>query len=143
MKRLIIAFVLISLLFYSCESWNLIDPEVKFYIDGKEITTDDYSVSLNSYLEVRIESYAPQNSYEYLWREIHDFPTNLRTDKERFSIIYSSGGATEIEDGKYGSKEVSEFRMMFSDSICQPGDHFLLRVILDGHYERTLNFHIE
>lgn len=142
MKKTILILA-VCFTFFSCGKLEYIDPEVKFFIDGKEITEDSYSVPLNSYQEVRIESYAPKNLYNYFWRKSTEYPIDLREDREHLAILYSTGGVVQIEDGKYGSKELAEFRMMFSDSICQSGDHFILRVLIDDNYERTLRFFVE
>ena len=39
-----------------------------------------------------------------------------------------------------GYREVSEFRMKFSDTLYQVGDHYKLKVFSSDTYERTLNF---
>ena len=103
MKKTILILAVCFTLF-SCGKLEYIDPEVKFFIDGKEITEDSYSVPLNSYQEVRIESYAPKNLYNYFWRKSTEYPIDLREDREHLAILYSTGGVVQIEDGKYGSK---------------------------------------
>ena len=56
MKKIgLLALVIMSVGMMSCERLQ-VDPNVRFYIDGQEITNDSIPVLLNTYQEVGIKA---------------------------------------------------------------------------------------
>lgn len=138
MKKTVFLLWLLFLLFCSCSKVKYVDPEVKFYIDGTEVLTDTLYPNINSYAEVRIVSVMPRGNCGYTWRNINGFPINLRSDYTNLQIIMHTQPL--YDDEHTGLREVAEFKMLFSDSLYQVGDHYKLKVSCADTYERTLNF---
>lgn len=155
MKKLIyFALIAFSFLFPSCERTSWVTADTRFYIEGKEIEDDTLKVSLNSYQEIRIISYAPDyiaydgylyngllNGIKYSWRNIQNYPMYLTFDSPYLTML-SSEQSDHIQDNYEGTREVVEFRMLFADSTYQAGDLYKLRVQFCD-YERTLNVLIQ
>lgn len=138
-KVFYLAFIGLVLLFTSCDDQQTrVTPVTRLYIEGQEIFNDTLEVPLNSYQEIRIISYSPNyisysNGYfgiTYTWRRINEYPTYLTANSQNLVILSN--------EQSEGTKEVAEFRMLFSDTIYQVGDLYKLRVQFCD-YERTLN----
>ena len=121
---------------------------VRFFIDGTEITADTITVALNSYQEIRIESYAPQFGYGilYYWQYPTGYPQTMSMSEtpEMFQLLTQSFDDNLIVDEMNGYTETALFYMLFSDDIYQSGDICKLRVkFASGYYERVLNIQVE
>ena len=151
--KTIFAFGLIGLcvLCMSCSSGGQLDysSSIRFFIDGKEITTDTITVALNSYQEIRIESYAPQfiDGILYYWQAPTGYPQELSHNgtPEMFRLLTQSFGNDITVDDLSGYTETALFYTLFSDEIYHSGDLCKLRVKItpSGYYERVLNIRVE
>ena len=147
------AFGLLSLctLCMSCSRVGMeqYSSTIRFFIDGKEITTDTISVALNSYQEIQIESYAPKfiDGILYYWQYPTGYPQTLSMSEtpEMFRLLTQSFDDNLIVDEMNGYTETALFFMLFSDDIYHPGDLCKLRVKLtpSGYCERVLNIKVE
>ena len=154
MKRIkaIFSFGLLSLciiLCVSCSRGQRYSSTVRFFIDGKEITTDTITVALNFYQEIRIESYAPQfiDGILYYWQAPTGYPQELSHNDtpEMFRVLTQSFEDNMIVDNMNGYTETALFYMLFSDEIYHSGDLCKLRVKFtpSGYYERVLTIRVE
>ena len=151
--KTIFAFGLIGLcvLCMSCSSGGQLDysSSIRFFIDGKEITTDTITVALNSYQEIQIESYAPQfiDGILYYWQYPTGYPQTLSMNEtpEMFRLLTQTFDDSIIVDETSGYTETALFFMLFSDDIYHSGDLCKLRVKFtpSGYYERVLNIRVE
>ena len=138
MKKFILLLCVPALMLCSCHKPKSVEPDVKFYVDGVELQSDTLYPNLNSYMDVKIVAITP-NICSYTWGPINDYPIILRNGILNFHIISSAQPLFE-QDYVNGYREVSEFRMKFSDTLYQVGDHYKLKVFSSDTYERTLNF---
>ena len=138
MKRFILLLCISTLLLCSCHKPESVEPDVKFYVDGVELQTDTLYPSLNSYVEVKIVAVTP-DICTYTWRSVNDYPINLRNAGKNFHVMREALPLFE-QDYVNGFREVSEFRMLFSDTLYHAGDLYKLKVSSSDTYERTLNF---
>ena len=133
----------------SCSRDQQYSSTIRFFIDGKEITTDTITVALNSYQEIRIESYAPQfiDGIRYYWQAPTGYPQELSHNgtPEMFRLLTQSFGDFITVDNVSGYTESALFFMLFSDEIYHSGDLCKLRVNFSdsGYYERVLNIRVE
>ena len=153
MNRIKTSFVfgLLSLciLCMSCSRDQSYSSTVRFFIDGTEITADTITVALNSYQEIRIESYAPQfiDDIRYFWQAPTGYPQELSHNgtPEMFRLLTQSFGDFITVDDVSGYTEAALFYMLFSDEVYHSGDLCKLRVKFSdsGYYERVLNIKVE
>lgn len=149
--KTILAFAIIGMcvLCMSCSRGQRYSSSVRFFIDGIEITTDTITVALNSYQEIRIESYFPQISdgILYYWQTPTGYPQELSHNgtPEMFQLLTQSLSDFIIVDDMSGYTEVALFYMLFSDEIYHSGDLCKLRVKFtpSGYYERVLTIRVE
>lgn len=135
-------FLFVMLLLSACNEPKMVDFDVSFYVDGKEITSDTLAVPLNSFQIIKINTYAPvyNEGIFYTWRSINEPPMDLRgTDSLR--IRYNEFG-DGIRDGREGTFEWAEFYMSFSDSLFHHGDLYKLSVSAKME-EKVLNILVE
>ena len=145
------AFGLLSLcvMCMSCSRDQQYSSTIRFFIDGKEITTDTITVALNSYQEIRIESYAPQfiDGILYYWQAPTGYPQELSHNgtPEMFRLLTQSFDNSITVDNLSGYTETALFYMLFSDETYHSGDMYKLRVKFtpSGYYERVLNIRVE
>lgn len=145
------AFGLLSLcvMCMSCSRDQQYSSTIRFFIDGKEITTDTITVALNSYQEIRIESYAPQfiDGIRYYWQAPTGYPQELSHNSTpgMFQLLTQSFDDNLIVDEMNGYTETALFYTLFSDEIYHSGDLCKLRVKFtpSGYCERVLNIRIE
>lgn len=145
------AFGLLGLcvLCVSCSRNPQYSSTIRFFIDGNEIKADTITVALNSYQEIRIESYAPQfiDGILYYWQTPTGYPQELSHNgtPEMFRLLTQSFGDYYTVDDMSGYKETALFYTLFSDEIYHSGDLCKLRVKFSasGYYERVLNIRIE
>lgn len=139
----------LCILCMSCSRGERYSSTIRFFIDGKEITSDTISVALNSYQEIQIESYAPQfiKGILYYWQYPTGYPQTLSTNEtpEMFRLLTQTFDDSIIVDEMSGYTETALFFMLFSDDIYHSGDLCKLRVKLtpSGYYERVLNIRVE
>ena len=91
MKRLAFVSLLFVLVIAACERPK-VDPNVRFYMDGQEITTDTVVVALNSYQEIAIKTISPDMFFSYYWQLPTGYPMELGNGSENFQIIQQSTG---------------------------------------------------
>ena len=133
----------------SCSREPQYSSNIRFFIDGNEIKTDTITVALNSYQEIRIESYAPQfiDGILYYWQSPTGYPQELSQSgtPETFQLLTQSFNDLLIVDEMNGYMEAALFHTLFSDEIYRSGDVCKLRVKFtpSGYYERTLNIRVE
>ena len=145
------AFVLLGLcvLCMSCSREPQCSSNIRFFIDGNEIRTDTITVALNSYQEIRIESYAPQfiDGILYYWQAPTGYPQELSHNSTpgMFQLLTQSFDDNLIVDEMNGYTETALFYTLFSDEIYHSGDLCKLRVKFtpSGYCERVLNIRIE
>ena len=145
------AFVLLGLcvLCMSCSREPQYSSNIRFFIDGNEIRTDTITVTLNSYQEIRIESYAPQfiDGILYYWQAPTGYPQELshNSTPEMFQLLTQSFDDNLIVDEMNGYTETALFYTLLSDEIYHSGDLCKLRVKFtpSGYCERVLNIRIE
>ena len=149
--KMIFAFGLLSMsiLCMSCSQGERYSSTIRFFIDGTEITTDTITVALNSYQEIRIESYAPRigDGILYYWQYPTGYPQTLSMNEtpEMFRLLTQTCDNSITVDEMNGYTETALFYMLFSDDLYLSGDLCKLRVKLtpSGYYERVLNIRVE
>ena len=128
---------------------NQYSSSIRFFIDGKEITTDTITVALNSYQEIQIESYAPQfiDGILYYWQVPAGYPQELSHNgtPEMFRLLSQSFTNSITVDDMSGYTETALFYMLFGDDVYHSGDLCKLRVKFSpsGYYERVLTIKVE
>lgn len=117
-------------------------------MDGKEITADTISVALNSYQEIRIESYSPRigDGILYYWQNPTGYPQTLSASEtpEMFQLLSQSFNDMMVDEMS-GYTETTLFHTLFSEEMYHSGDLCKLRVKFtpSGYYERVLNIRVE
>ena len=139
MKKIgLLALVIMCVGLMSCERPK-VDPNVRFYMDGQEITTDTVVVALNSYQEITIKTISPDMFFSYYWQLPTGYPMELGNGSENFQIIQQSTGYN-------GNSAVHTtnalFKMFFSDTLYQAGDVCRLRAN-SSDYQRVLKVVVE
>jgi hypothetical protein len=127
---------------------NLYSSSIRFFIDGTEITSDTITIALNSYQEIRIESYSPriEDVILYYWQYPTGYPQAMSMSEtpEMFRLLTQSFDDDLIVDEMNGYTEAALFYTRFSDEIYHSGDLCKLRVqFASGYYERVLNIKVE
>ena len=116
-----------------------VDPSVRFYMDGQEITTDTVTVPLNSYQEIGIKTISPEYYFDFYWQLPTEYPVELGNGSDNFLLLSQSTGFN-------GNSAVytlnAEFRMFFSDTLYHAGDVCRLRVY-SPEYQRVLKVVVE
>ena len=147
---MIFAFGLLSLciLCMSCSRGERYTSNIRFFINGTEITADTITVAINSYQEIRIESYSPRigDGILYYWQYPTGYPQAMSMSEtpEMFRLLTQSFDDNLIVDEMNGYTEAALFYMLFSDDIYQSGDICKLRVkFATGYYEKVLNIKVE
>lgn len=134
MKKIgLLALVIMSVGMMSCERPQ-VDPNVRFYIDGQEITNDSIPVLLNTYQEVGIKAVNSGADWHFYWLKPASYPVEL----------HSGDGNLQWLTDSYGNNRVLtlEFRMFFADSLYQHGDVCHLRC-KSGDYVKVLRMVVE
>ena len=138
MKRLGFISLMFVLVLASCNR-PTVDPSVRFYMDGHEITTDTVTVPLNSYQEITIQTVSPEWYYEFYWQLPTGYPMELGNGSDNFHLFSQSSGFN-------GNSAVytlnAEFRMFFSDTLYHVGDVCRLRAY-SPDYQRVLKVVVE
>lgn len=134
MKRtlsLIISTMLIILT--SCEQPR-VDTNVRFYVDGQEITNDSISVLLNTYQEIGIKAINQGADWHFYWLKPTGYPVEL----------HSGDGNLQWLTDSYGNSRILtlEFGMFFADSLYQHGDVCQLRC-KSGDFVKVLKMVVE
>lgn len=133
----------------SCSREQRYSSNIRFFIDGTEITADTITVALNSYQEIRIESYAPQfiDGILYYWQVPTGYPQELSHNgtPEMFRLLSQSFTNSITVDEMSGFTETALFYTLFSDDVYHSGDLCNLRVKFtpSGYYERVLTIKVE
>jgi len=133
----------------SCSREQRYSSNIRFFIDGTEITADTITVALNSYQEIRIESYAPQfiDGILYYWQVPTGYPQQLSHNgtPEMFRLLSQSFTNSITVDEMSGFTETALFYTLFSDEVYHSGDLCKLRVKFtpSGYNERVLNIRVE
>ncbi len=134
MKKIgLLALVIMCVGMMSCERPQ-VDPNVRFYIDGQEITNDSIPVLLNTYQEVGIKAVNSGADWHFYWLKPASYPVEL----------HSGDGNLQWLTDSYGNNRVLtlEFRMFFADSLYQHGDVCHLRC-KSGDYVKVLRMVVE
>ena len=134
MKKIgLLALVIMSVGMMSCERPQ-VDPNVRFYIDGQEITNDSIPVLLNTYQEVGIKAVNSGADWHFYWLKPASYPVEL----------HNGDGNLQWLTDSYGNNRVLmlEFRMFFADSLYQHGDVCHLRC-KSGDYVKVLRMVVE
>ena len=131
MKRLAFVSLLFVLVIAACER-PAVDPSVRFYVEGEELTSDTLVVPLNSYQEIGIKTVSQRSHYDFYWQLPTGYP----------EALYQQG--TGYNGGSNGAvlTTSAEFRMWFSDSLYHAGDVCRLRVY-SPDYQRVLKVVVE
>lgn len=127
----IILIVLVGLT--SCEPPKK-DTNVRFYVDGQEITNDSLPVLLNTYQEVGIKAINSGGDWHFYWVKPTGYPVELHNGDSNLQWItdyYGNGRTLTLE-----------FRMLFADSLYQHGDVCHLRC-KSGDYVKALRMVVE
>ena len=138
MKRLAFVSLLFVLVVAACERPK-VDPNVRFYMDGQEITTDTVVVALNSYQEITIKTISPDMFFSYYWQLPTGYPMELGNGSENFQIIQQSTG---YNGNSAVHTKNALFKMFFSDTLYQAGDVCRLRAN-SSDYQRVLKVVVE
>lgn len=134
MKKIgLLALMIMCVGMMSCERPQ-VDPNVRFYIDGQEITNDSIPVLLNTYQEVGIKAVNSGADWHFYWLKPASYPVEL----------HSGDGNLQWLTDSYGNNRVLtlEFRMFFADSLYQHGDVCHLRC-KSGDYVKVLRMVVE
>lgn len=133
MKRVAFISLLFVLVIAACER-PAVDPNVRFYINGQEITNDSIPVLLNTYQEVGIKAVNSSADWHFYWLKPASYPVELHSGDGNFQWLTDS----------YGNNRVLtlEFRMFFADSLYQHGDVCQLRC-KSGDYVKVLRMVVE
>ena len=134
MKKLsliILCFTLVGLM--SCEQPR-VDTNVRFYMDGQEITNDSISVLLNTYQEVGIKAINQGADWHFYWLKPTGYPVELHSGDGNLQWLTDSHGNSRIL--------TLEFKMLFADSLYQRGDVCHLRC-KSGDYVKVLRMVVE
>ncbi|MBO4488184.1 MAG: hypothetical protein J5741_00815 [Bacteroidales bacterium] len=117
----------------SCEPPK-VDTNVRFYVDGQEITNDSVSVLLNTYQEIGIKAINQGADWHFYWQQPTGYPVELHSGDGNLQWLSDSHGNSRIL--------TLEFRMFFADSLCQHGDVCHLRC-KSGDFVKVLNVLVE
>lgn len=117
----------------SCEQPK-VDPNVRFYMDGQEITNDSISVLLNTYQEVGIKAINQGADWHFYWLKPTGYPVELHSGDGNLQWLTDSHGNSRIL--------TLEFKMLFADSLYQRGDVCHLRC-KSGDYVKVLRMVVE
>lgn len=112
----------------SCEPPK-VDTNVRFYVDGQEITNDSISVQLNTYQEIGIKAINQGADWHFYWQQPTGYPVEL----------HSGDGNLQWLSDSYGNSRILtlEFRMFFSDTIYHTGDVYRLQAASQD-YQKVL-----
>lgn len=127
----ILLIILIGLV--SCEQPR-VDTNVRFYVDGQEITNDSITVLLNTYQEIGIKAINQGADWHFYWQQPTSYPVELHNGDSNLQWLSDSYGN--------GRTLTVEFRMYFTDSLYQHGDVCYLRC-KSGDYLKVLNVLVE
>ena len=138
MKRLGLITILFVFVLASCHR-PTVDPSVRFYMDGQEITTGTVTVPLNSYQEITIKTISPEYYFDFYWQLPTEYPVELGNGSDNFLLLSQSSGFNG-NSAVYMLNAV--FRMFFSDTLYHAGDVCRLRVY-SPEYQRVLKVVVE
>ena len=114
----------------SCEwPWQRPNSDVRFYMDGQEITADTVTVSLNTYQEIGVEAINSGEDWRFYWQQPPGYTMELHDGDKNFHWITDT----------YGNGRVltAVFSMSFSDTLYHSGEVCRLRAI-SGDYQEVL-----
>ena len=141
MKKIgLLALVIMSVGLMSCER-PAVDPSVRFYVEGEELTSDTLVVPLNSYQEIGIKTVSQRSHYDFYWQLPTGYPESLVNGSDNFHLYLQSTGYNGGSNGAVLTTS-AEFRMWFSDSLYHAGDVCRLRVY-STDYQRVLKVVVE
>lgn len=137
-KLAVLAVLFMALGLVSCDRSDL-DPNVTFYMDGQEITTESITVPMNSYREIVIKAIGPKHDWHFYWQYATGYPVELANGSENFQLYnesWTEGATSSVH------KMNAEFRMIFSDTVYHSGDECRLRVS-NPDYQKVLKVVVE
>lgn len=140
MKRLAFVSLLFLLVITACNRPQ-VDPNVRFYVDGEEITSDTLIVPLNSYREIGIKTISASSHFDFYWQLPTGYPEALVNGSDNFLIYQQSTGYNGGSNGAVLTTN-AVFRMIFSDTLYHAGDVCRLRAY-SPNYQRVLKVVVE
>ena len=91
MKRVAFISLLFVLVIAACER-SAVDPSVRFYVEGEELTSDTLVVPLNSYQEIGIKTVSQRSHYDFYWQLPTGYPEALVNGSDNFHIYQQGTG---------------------------------------------------
>lgn len=140
MKNLFVLISTVSVFFLTgCHKY--VDPDILFYQEGYEITSNNISVDLDSSIEMQIECMAPTvlGHVDYkLFLPNNDNYIDLNQRPDILHVYYQNQSES-LQGNRIGEVQRAVFKMDFSEPTFHIGDTCVLNVSIP-ELEKSLRF---